>query len=167
MRITFLNTYSEILPTHLEGEVLRYKAGEPVGGEVEKVIVPLIELFKSFTVKDGWGEESDWRGDILYTLEDEEENAHWLKADIQKELDFFLQEALQNYSTWQCWTEDEYFGDTLTTDYYKVEEKLIEICNFKQITPRLFWDEENKIGYYIEEYASFASPEYNIWFFEK
>ena len=34
------------------------------------------------------------------------------------------------------------------------------------MTPTLFYDEKGKTGYTIQEYQSFASPEYNLWFFE-
>jgi len=165
--ITWTGTYAEILPNNKEGEILTWEPSfEAEDKKVVKKFVPLKELFFRNSIKDIWGEGSDWRGDIQYTLTEEEESKHWLKKDLQKELDFFLKEEIQEFGGWDCWSEDEHFGD-IYEGYFDIEKKLEEKLNLEKITPRLFYDAEKKIGYYIGEYASFASPEYNIWFFEK
>jgi len=144
-RITFIETYLSILPENISSDK----------GTLE-------ETLHSFTVKEGFGKGSDWRYDLSYSL-NEKENSHWLKKDLRKELKFFLREDIQNFGTWDCHAEDDMFGDSM--EYFEVENKLEEICT--QITPRLFYSEEHKIGYYILEYANFACPQYNFFFFEK
>jgi len=127
-----------------------------------------IPNFGGQTLKQMFGPGSDWYGDAkYYAYSDDEDYSNWSKDDAALEVKFFenlIKQGKGDWGTWDGHSEEEEFGND--EDYWQVERDILEKGNFDQLTPTLFYDEKAKTGYIIEEYQSFASPEYNIWFFE-
>ena len=124
--------------------------------------------FGSQTVKDMFGPGSDWHGDAkYYAYGDDEDYSNWSKDDAALEIKFFenlIKQGKGNWGTWDGHSEEAEFGDN--EKYWKVERGIEKKGNFEQYTPTLFYDEKGKTGYIIQEFQNFATPEYNLWFFE-
>jgi len=84
------------------------------------------------------------------------------------EQEWFSNPEISNFGTWSRHSEEEEFGLEWESDgnnqtFDTFEVALENRCNFEEISDRLFYDQENKTGYYLAE--GDWVPEYKIWFF--